>query len=534
MGDVIYQVDPEAVTAVEGRVRKEFDKEKLQNLANSFLKIGQCQPGVCREEEREEAPVLILIAGERRLRACKLANLPFRYLLEEECSPLKALEIEVDENLQRVDLTWLEEVFALDKLHSFREMKGEQDGSRHSIRATAVAAERSMGQTSEDLQLATYAREIPEVAEAKTKGDAKKLIKKFKGAVLRQRFLSTATDKAEESKALTEEAKAKGATTEGGDEIISVGGVEYSTDTLLDYDQRVIEGKMEEKLNAFLDESIQIVLWDPPWGVNIDKKVGGNKHGFKDDPESVFAAFPGQLEQLYTKLALNSHLYLFFGIVHYDKIYRELRRVGFQVNGMPLIWYKQGSHVTQNPEIWPGRSYEPIAFARKGNKPLVVQGAPDVIITPAPTPAMKMDHPTAKHPDIYLELIKRSANPGDTVVDPMTGSGMAGVACEVYRPSLKLDWWLIEQDPVFRALALTNTLKGYDKIVNREPIDPAFAGKKKGKKTITAEELEAYKPPPLPEDFKTLSPGSNEWKRYWKQADATTQDSMLEWRKGKE
>jgi hypothetical protein len=259
--------------------------------------------------------------------------------------------------------------------------------------------------------------------------------------------------------------------------------------------------------------------------VNLSQ-VSNTKGGtdeFEDGEEVFSESIQLWLESLYRKMAPDSHLYLFFAIRFHELAYQSLDKAGFVTNRMPLIWYKQGSHTVRNPEIWPGRSYEPIAFARKGAKKLIALGAPDVIITPAPTPSIKGIHPSAKHPDIYLELLKRSAYPGDRVLDPMCGSGMAAVAAEAYRASKKLDWWMIEEKQSFRELALENVIKGYSQIINKEPID----------RPVEQVQITEYEEAPLTEDFRTLRPGSSDWMRMWK-SHPEQQDDMLAWKKSQE
>jgi hypothetical protein len=175
---------------------------------------------------------------------------------------------------------------------------------------------------------------------------------------------------------------------------------------------------------------------------------------------------------------------------------------------MPLIWYKQGAHRTRNPNIWPGRSYEPIAYARKGNKKLIRKGAPDVIITPAPWHTLKKSQPSAKHPDIYLELLKRSAFPGNNILDPMSGSGMVAVAAETMRLTHQLKWTMIEEKENFVNLSLFNLVTGYSQLI--------------AKSSSPSERIE--------DDFHYLLPASEEWVMYWK-AHPEEQEEMLAWRK---
>src|SRR4030042_835155 len=102
----ILQLDAEKIVVAPERVRKNFDKEKLQRLAASFKKLGQIQPGVC---VRLEDGAFQLVAGERRLRACRIAGIPFLFILKEEANELMLLEIEIEENINREGLTWQEE-----------------------------------------------------------------------------------------------------------------------------------------------------------------------------------------------------------------------------------------------------------------------------------------------------------------------------------------------------------------------------------------------------------------------------------------
>jgi ParB/RepB/Spo0J family partition protein len=513
----ILQLDAEKIVVAADRVRKEFDKEKLQRLASSFKKLGQIQPGVCI---RLEDGSFQLVAGERRLRACRIAGIPFLFILKEEASKLMLLEIEIEENVNREGLTWQEEVEGLERLHSFREGQKADKGQTQSLDDTALETDRARSSVHRDLEIAEWSKEFGEIKAARTKEEAWKIIKRYKAELLRNQLLQQAIGKDG-----GEEIEAEPSTgTPQLPECVVVSGVTIPKKLLLDFDNRVILGRMEEQLKRFEDETINLVLFDPPWGVNLSQ-VSNTKGGtdeFEDSEEVFTSNIESWLRQLYAKMSVDSHLYLFFGIRFHELAYLALESAGFTVNRIPLIWYKQGSHVTRNPEIWPGRSYEPIAFARKGNRKLITLGSPDVIITPAPTPAMKGIHPSAKHPDIYLELLKRSAYPGDKVLDPMAGSGMMAVAAEEYRASKRLDWWLIEEKQSFRELALENIIRGYNKVVNREPIDQSALG----------HQYDGFSEL-ISEDFHVLEPGSSEWMKFWK-AHPEAQEQMLDWKKSQE
>jgi len=508
----IFSISTDKVIIPSGRVRKEFEPKSLKDLAEGYKRVGQCQPGVCLANPDG---TVTLVAGERRLRAAVLANVEYRFTLREETDPLLIREIEIRENIDRVNLNWKEDVFAKDELHRVLEERKSRLGGSQSIRDTAKELGGSFGNLAEDLELARYAKAIPEVAEAKNKTDAKALIKKFKGAVLRETLLMAAKESAMESAARVDEAPERASITFSDDVPKPLQGDEK----ILEFDRRVLLGRMEEHLEQFHDESVHIFFWDPPWGERYDTfgKKNFEQEEYDDSKEYVLDNFPGWLDLIFQKSAADSHLYLKFGIRNFEYIYTQLERAGFSTNKMPIIWYKQGSHRTRNPDIWPGRAYEAIAFARKGNKPLVWKGAPDVILTQAPTPSMKDNHPSAMHPDLCLNILKRSAMPGDTVVDPMCGSGMLGVAADAMNITHKLDWWLIEEKTEFRSTAMLNLIKGYSTIVRAGTTADSFIAEK-GSSVVPSG------------TFKDLFPGSNEWKDYWK-THPEEQNDILKWRK---
>ena len=96
----------------EAQPRKEFDKEKILELAQSIEKNGLIQPLIVTQRDRES---YILVAGERRWRAAQSADLKVlpALLLPED---LDKDEISLIENIQREDLKVSEEAKAYQRL----------------------------------------------------------------------------------------------------------------------------------------------------------------------------------------------------------------------------------------------------------------------------------------------------------------------------------------------------------------------------------------------------------------------------------
>jgi ParB family chromosome partitioning protein len=127
-GDSIFWIDVEKVKPNPFQPRREFDDDRLRDLAESIRMYGVLQPLVVtrREVVKESGDGSVegliaeyeLISGERRLRASKLAGLsqvPALIRSGEEDDRIK-LELAIIENLQREDLNAVDRARAFDRL----------------------------------------------------------------------------------------------------------------------------------------------------------------------------------------------------------------------------------------------------------------------------------------------------------------------------------------------------------------------------------------------------------------------------------
>lgn len=95
--------------------RRTMDQEELQDLAQSIRELGVLQPILVREHPDRPGDYEI-IAGERRWRAAQLAQLHEVPVLIKVLSNKETLEVALVENLQREDLSPLEEAVGLQRL----------------------------------------------------------------------------------------------------------------------------------------------------------------------------------------------------------------------------------------------------------------------------------------------------------------------------------------------------------------------------------------------------------------------------------
>lgn len=105
----VTQIESKLIDTNPNQPRKHFDEDALQELAASIKNYGVIQPIlVCpKEGGRYE-----LIAGERRLRASKMAGLSFIPAIVKMFTESEMAEIALIENLQREDLNPIEEARA--------------------------------------------------------------------------------------------------------------------------------------------------------------------------------------------------------------------------------------------------------------------------------------------------------------------------------------------------------------------------------------------------------------------------------------
>ena len=92
--------------------RKNFDEEALQELANSIKEHGVFQPIIAKKSIKGYE----IIAGERRVKASKMAGLTEIPAIIKDFNDTQMMEIALLENLQREDLSAIEEANAYKKL----------------------------------------------------------------------------------------------------------------------------------------------------------------------------------------------------------------------------------------------------------------------------------------------------------------------------------------------------------------------------------------------------------------------------------
>ena len=375
----------------ENRIRRDFEEDKLAELADDIADIGLIHLPVLRAGG-------VLVSGERRYRAIKHlhdTNRPVFYLGEfiphgklpyasfESLSDLEASVLELHENIIRVNLPWQTKVTMTAKLHTLRK---EQNSEWHpeDTRKELQLSEGESSRVSRRIILAdTLSR--PEVRAAGSEEEAFKALRKSNECLF--------TEALRKKK---KKVKSK---------------------------HTVIRGESVEWLNGAKPNQYDIILTDPPYGIDADKfgyiaKNNLQGHKYTDDREGAAGIYAALAALGYRIAKEQAHLYTFCSIEFFYDLYGMFTSVGWTVWPRPLIWYKHRGSIPK-PDLGPQYVYECILFANKGNKP--TSGLfPDVIDEPSVT---NKRHAAEKPVEVYMNLLARSITPGDLVLDPFCGSG---------------------------------------------------------------------------------------------------------------
>jgi len=426
------------IIVTPGRQRQEFSPQEMSELTEAITAHGLMHPIVVRETPDG----FVLVAGERRWRAIRDmrmlgGQLKFNgtivpdgeipYVTLGQLTPLQAEEAELQENIARKDLTWQENAAAVAKLHSLRSRQAQAEGRVHTVADTAMETKgRSDGgyqaAVRKDLVVAKFLHN-PEVAKAKTADEAFKIIKRQEES---QRNVALA---AEVGKTFTQSVH------------------ELHNTNCLSWMRSTEESQFD------------VILTDPPYGMGADSfgdgggKLNGIEHHYKDDYEHWKALMEEWCGLAYRVSKPQAHAYVFCDLDNFHEFKRMMTQAGWWVTRTPFICTKPNSGRVPHPEHGPRRQWEMILYAIKGKKP-TTGIYPDVITTMADA---NMSHGAQKPVALYLDLLKRSVRPGDTVLDSFAGSGTIFPAAHQF----KVKAVGIEMNPEYFSLCL-NRIKALD------------------------------------------------------------------------
>lgn len=415
------------------RQRKFFDPVAASELRDSILEFGLLEPIIVREE----GPTLLLVAGERRLKALRDIEFLGRSVqfnnqtLPSGCAPivtlgeippLVAAAAELEENIRRLDLTWQERAKALSDLHRLREAQAQANGQKHTHNQTALEvfgqSDAIYGTSVANSLIVSRHLDDQDVQKAKSINDAVKILKR--------------KEQATKHKELAE----------------AIGS------SLTKHSHSIYLADSIEWMMGQQSEQFDCILTDPPYGIDAQNfgdaggKMAGIEHHYDDSYESWRSLMAKFAEQIYRLTKPQAHAYVFCDIANYLELHELMARAGWWVHRTPLIRHIPDGARVPWPEHGPRRAWEMILYAVKGKKP-TISIQPDLIFG-IKFPEETYGHGAQKPIELYRNLLNRTCRPGDAVLDPFAGTGTIFPAAH----ELKLVATGIEQNPEYYGVCL--------------------------------------------------------------------------------
>jgi adenine-specific DNA-methyltransferase len=380
----------------------------IDGLAQSLLTFGQLQP-VILDENNE------LIDGYRRLTAQQLNGAKEIWAVHQsDIDEALARELELETNIRREDMTPAERIKALAEIHR---LKSAKDPNWTQGQTAALAGNKTQQRdVSNAVHLSRMIDLFPELKDAKS-------VRQLKSWA--------------EYKANTQN---------------RIADVAAKNIDLSDIEAKIWLGDSVDLIKSVPDESIDLVLTDPPFGIDYDNRKAGTEatvSSYEDSGES-YERILSMAPDLYRVIKKDGWLVWFLGISWYERAKQTFRDAGFVVDEIPIIWDRsEGRNYTIRPDRYFARSYDIALHCIKGSPNIILRNKPNIIRV-KPVEGDERETLVERPVELYAEIIRRLTIPGETVADFFVGSG----SCPAAAASLGRDYFGCELDPSRRAYAL--------------------------------------------------------------------------------
>lgn len=147
----VNRIDVTSIKANPNQPRKIFDEEKLNDLSESIKEHGLLQPIIVIENEDN---TYTLVAGERRLRAHKLAKIDKIKAIIIDADEFKLRELALIENIQRDDLNVIELAYC------YAQLLNEHNITHDELSKKVFKSRTSITNTLRLLQLSSYVQQL--------------------------------------------------------------------------------------------------------------------------------------------------------------------------------------------------------------------------------------------------------------------------------------------------------------------------------------------------------------------------------------
>jgi ParB-like chromosome segregation protein Spo0J len=417
LSDNFQSVPLSSITILrEDRQRSTVETADLQL---SIKQVGLLNPPIVRRVETniiEDGSAttlsLVLVAGERRLEACRAlgwTSIPVRFA--DSLSPVESSLIELEENIKRSDLEWPDLVRAVSKIHNlYRSLDPDWTAGE-----TAASCSLSPGTVSLYLKVA---REMEagnqRVAGAGTVREAYNVIDRQEARRTANALESLLTlPTPEEAEAL------------GGSPIVQLRPQKPSLS------ETIICEDFLEVAPCYSGPKFNFLHCDFPYGFNPfsgEQGQGAHPTTYDDSPEIFFTLTRAICKSLPRLLSVSSHIMFWYS----DKLKFETEEIFAELapqiswTAFPLIWLKSdNAGIAADYRHQPRHIYETALLGSIGNRPLV-QVKADAYSAPS-DPRL---HPSAKPESMLRHFFSMLVDENTRLLDPTCGAGSSLRAAE--------------------------------------------------------------------------------------------------------
>lgn len=396
------EIIPASSVIVGERFRTEY--KDMDELCESIRTHGLIQYPVVDQDNN-------LVAGGRRFMALqKLGWSEIPVVRKRFLTPIKLREMELEENIQRTDFTWQEEVNLKNEILRLKqEIHGVKGLGRNQAGVSQADVAKMVGDSpsnfSLDVGLAQAMQVIPELADCKTKDDARKKMKQLQEKVIVDELMRRKTEKPH-----------------------------TTSDKFKIADQSFIIGDAILNLQNHPEYNYSFINCDPPYGIDLNNIKKGNDQvqtvdrDYKEWSSEEYLQLCESVAKECYRIVDNAFMTFWFGIQWYEPLKEILQNIGWKLDVVPGIWYAKGAAQTLQPEVLLGKNYEALFICRKG-KPLLNKRGRSNVFEFAKLGAEKKIHPTEKPLDLMIEIIETFCPPHGEVLSPFLGSGVDLMAC---------------------------------------------------------------------------------------------------------
>lgn len=455
----LHYINPLIVTIPADRQRRAFTTDDIDS---SIKSKGVLQPiVVCGSVD---AP--ILVAGERRLTSARKNNLlliPCQ--LFEELTELQHQEIEYEENVKRLDLTWQDQALATFKLHKiYAEQSGDAEGW------TFEGTAQRIGMSNRHISRLVH------IGEALAEGDETILKsdnlaaaftildrRKRRGAdeAVQQLFEMAARPSA--PSALVLPANADGEA-QPGERVVPTPPA--------DAPFRIIEADAIDFFRTYSGDKFNFLHCDLPYGVELHGQANQDSFGgggYDSNPDIYWTLLKAIAEGWSRVMFPSSHLMFWFaftgnsgeGFYQETIAFLEDKIPGMKIHRNPLVWTKTDNRgILADPKRTPRNITEFALLGSTGDRYIV---KPVANWYGAPTSKSDSIHTNEKPIPVLNHFFQMLVDEHTRILDPTAGSGSAIRAAEIAKAELGLG---LEFNPEFavRAQRRLETERGLRKL----------------------------------------------------------------------